>query len=84
MPVENRLGEEGEGFKIIMRALQPGRVNVAGKALGVAEHASRTPCAMPTSASCAASLGRFQMIQSEIAEIAIASKRAGRSSTRPR
>jgi alkylation response protein AidB-like acyl-CoA dehydrogenase len=24
VPVENRLGEEGEGFKIIMRALQPG------------------------------------------------------------
>ena len=37
VPVENRLGEEGEGFKIIMRALQPGRLNVAAKCLGVAQ-----------------------------------------------
>jgi len=36
VPVENRLGEEGEGFKIIMRALQSGRVVVAAKALGIA------------------------------------------------
>jgi alkylation response protein AidB-like acyl-CoA dehydrogenase len=31
VPVEDRLGEEGEGFKIIMRTLQPGRVGVAAK-----------------------------------------------------
>jgi alkylation response protein AidB-like acyl-CoA dehydrogenase len=55
VPVEDRLGEEGEGFKIIMRTLQPGRVTVAGKALGVARAASRRPCATPTSAPCAAS-----------------------------
>src|SRR5436853_3900087 len=36
VPVENRLGNEGDGFKIIMRALQAGRVTVSGKALGVA------------------------------------------------
>ena len=36
VPVEDRIGEEGDGFKIIMRTLQPGRVGVAGKALGVA------------------------------------------------
>jgi len=36
VPVENRLGAEGDGFKIVMRALQPGRVTVAAKALGVA------------------------------------------------
>ena len=36
VPVESRLGAEGDGFKIVMRALQPGRVTVAAKALGVA------------------------------------------------
>jgi alkylation response protein AidB-like acyl-CoA dehydrogenase len=40
VPVENRLGEEGEGFKIIMRTLQPGRVGVAAKARGVARAGS--------------------------------------------
>ena len=36
VPIENRLGEEGEGFQIVMQALQAGRVTVAAKALGVA------------------------------------------------
>jgi isovaleryl-CoA dehydrogenase len=56
VPVENRLGAEGDGFKIAMRALQPGRVTVAAKALGE-WHApvSRTRCATPMSVNCAAS-----------------------------
>jgi hypothetical protein len=36
VPVENRLGAEGAGFTIVMRALQAGRVTVAGKGLGIA------------------------------------------------
>ena len=36
VPVENRLGEEGQGFTIVMQCLQAGRVTVAAKALGVA------------------------------------------------
>jgi hypothetical protein len=55
VPVENRLGAEGDGFKIVMRALQPGRVTVAAKALGVARACFEVPCVTPTSASCAAS-----------------------------
>jgi alkylation response protein AidB-like acyl-CoA dehydrogenase len=73
VPVENRLGEEGEGFKIIMRALQSGRVVIAAKALGIAmgcfddavRHANeRTVRGSP--------IGRFQMIQSDIADMATA------------
>ena len=71
VPVENRLGAEGEGFKIVMRALQPGRVTIGGKALGVARACfedavryanERTLHGQP--------IGRFQMIQSDIAEMA--------------
>ena len=71
VPVENRLGAEGDGFKIVMRALQPGRVTVGGKALGVARACfedavryanERTLHGQP--------IGRFQMIQSDIAEMA--------------
>ena len=37
VPVENRLGEEGEGFKIAMAVLDVGRIGVASQALGIAE-----------------------------------------------
>jgi alkylation response protein AidB-like acyl-CoA dehydrogenase len=38
-PVENRLGEEGEGFKIAMTVLDAGRIGIAAQALGIAEGA---------------------------------------------
>jgi alkylation response protein AidB-like acyl-CoA dehydrogenase len=38
-PVENRLGEDGEGFKIAMKTLDEGRVNIAISAVGVARAA---------------------------------------------
>ena len=73
VPAENRLGEEGEGFKIIMRALQPGRVNIAAKCVGLAQACfeeavryanDRTVRGQP--------IGKFQMIQDFIAEMAVA------------
>ncbi len=36
-PAENRLGEEGEGFKIAMTVLDVGRIGIASQALGIAE-----------------------------------------------
>jgi alkylation response protein AidB-like acyl-CoA dehydrogenase len=39
VPVENMLGEEGEGFQNFMRTLDAGRVGMAALALGVAEGA---------------------------------------------
>jgi alkylation response protein AidB-like acyl-CoA dehydrogenase len=38
-PAENRLGEEGEGFKIAMTVLDAGRIGIAAQALGIAEAA---------------------------------------------
>jgi alkylation response protein AidB-like acyl-CoA dehydrogenase len=35
VPVENRLGEEGQGFKIAMTVLDAGRIGVATQALGI-------------------------------------------------
>src|SRR5512140_1301801 len=37
VPVENRLGQEGEGFKIAMTVLDAGRIGIASQALGIAE-----------------------------------------------
>lgn len=39
VPVENRLGEEGEGFRIAMANLESGRIGIAAQSLGIAEAA---------------------------------------------
>jgi acyl-CoA dehydrogenase len=39
IPAKNRLGEEGQGFKIAMETLNEGRVNIAATALGIARAA---------------------------------------------
>lgn len=39
VPIENRLGEEGEGFKIAMANLDVGRIGISAQSLGIAEAA---------------------------------------------
>jgi butyryl-CoA dehydrogenase len=39
IPVENRLGREGEGLKIALSALNGGRIGIAAQALGIAQGA---------------------------------------------
>ena len=39
VPAENRLGAEGQGFAIAMRALDSGRIGISGQALGIAQAA---------------------------------------------
>jgi alkylation response protein AidB-like acyl-CoA dehydrogenase len=45
VPEENRLGPEGVGFKIAMRALDGGRIGVGSQALGIARAALDTAAA---------------------------------------
>lgn len=70
VPAENRLGEEGEGFKIAMHALDMGRFTVAAGALGTIRAAldasvtyanQRTTFGKP--------VGRYQFVQDKIAEM---------------
>jgi alkylation response protein AidB-like acyl-CoA dehydrogenase len=42
VPVENRLGEEGVGFKVAMRALDGGRIGIGSQALGMGRAALET------------------------------------------
>jgi len=70
VPVENRLGNEGEGFKIIMKALEQGRLYVAAKAVGLAQACLDDAVRYANERVVRGSpIGRFQMIQSEIAEM---------------
>jgi alkylation response protein AidB-like acyl-CoA dehydrogenase len=39
VPKENRLGEEGQGFKIAMKTLEGGRIGIAAQAVGIAQGA---------------------------------------------
>lgn len=39
VPLENRLGREGQGFQVAMRALDSGRIGISGQALGIAQAA---------------------------------------------
>jgi acyl-CoA dehydrogenase len=39
VPKENRLGAEGQGFTVAMRALDSGRIGISGQALGIAQAA---------------------------------------------
>ncbi|PWL16479.1 acyl-CoA dehydrogenase [Falsochrobactrum shanghaiense] len=72
VPVENRLGQEGDGFKIIMRALQSGRVVIAAKSLGIALGAYDDAVKYANERIVRGSpIGRFQMIQSQIADMAV-------------
>jgi isovaleryl-CoA dehydrogenase len=73
VPVENRLGEEGEGFKIIMRALESGRAVVGALALGIARACFEDAVRYANERVVRGNpLGKYQMIQADIADMAVA------------
>jgi alkylation response protein AidB-like acyl-CoA dehydrogenase len=69
-PAENRLGAEGEGFKIAMAVLDAGRIGIAAQALGIAA-ASYEACVAYAREREAfgAKIGEFQGIQFKIADM---------------
>jgi len=71
IPVGNRIGREGEGFKIVMKTLDHSRPGVAAQAIGIAQGAydealkhvkSRTQFGQP--------IGSFQAVQHLLADMA--------------
>ncbi|HET7089977.1 MAG TPA: acyl-CoA dehydrogenase [Anaerolineae bacterium] len=69
-PVENRLGEEGEGFKIAMHVLDAGRIGIAAQALGVAEAAFEASVQYAqTREAFGQPIGQFQGIQWMLADM---------------
>jgi len=73
VPAENLLGQEGDGFKIVMRALQSGRAVISAMALGIAIGAYEDALRYANERTVRGSpIGRFQMIQSQIAEMTVA------------
>ncbi|MBN9889335.1 acyl-CoA dehydrogenase family protein [Salipiger abyssi] len=73
VPAENLLGKEGDGFKIIMRALQGGRAVIGAKALGIAIGAYEDAVRYANERIIKGSpIGKYQLIQGQIAEMAVA------------
>ena len=69
-PVENRLGEEGQGFKIAMSVLDAGRIGIAAQALGIAEAAYEASLAYAREREAfGRKIGKFQMIQQKLADM---------------
>jgi alkylation response protein AidB-like acyl-CoA dehydrogenase len=70
VPAENRLGEEGEGFKIAMTVLDAGRIGIASQALGVAEAAFEAAVSYAQQREAFGQpIGQFQGIQWMLADM---------------
>jgi alkylation response protein AidB-like acyl-CoA dehydrogenase len=70
VPVANRLGEEGEGFKLAMRILDRSRPGVAAQALGIAQGA--TDCALEyarTRETMGQPISQHQLIAAKLADM---------------
>jgi alkylation response protein AidB-like acyl-CoA dehydrogenase len=70
VPVENRLGEEGQGLKIALSALDGGRIGIAAQAVGLAQGAlDETVKYAKQRKAFGKSISEFQAIQWMIADM---------------
>jgi acyl-CoA dehydrogenase len=69
VPVENRLGREGEGFKVAMQVLDRGRLHISAVCVGVAERLIKDCVAyMSERKQFGQALSNFQLLQGMIAD----------------
>jgi acyl-CoA dehydrogenase len=69
VPVENRIGEEGEGFKVAMQVLDKGRLHIAALCVGVAERLLADCVAYASERKqFGQPIASFQLIQAMIAD----------------
>jgi alkylation response protein AidB-like acyl-CoA dehydrogenase len=73
VPAANRLGAEGEGFKVAMGSLDGGRIGIAAQALGIARAAVEASVAYAKERRAfGVPIGQHQMIQWMLADMATA------------
>jgi acyl-CoA dehydrogenase len=69
VPVENRLGAEGEGFKVAMQVLDRGRLHISGVCVGVAERLIADCVAYASERKqFGQAIAAFQLIQGMVAD----------------
>ncbi|HVF35529.1 MAG TPA: acyl-CoA dehydrogenase family protein [Candidatus Saccharimonadia bacterium] len=70
VPVEDRIGEENEGFRIAMGVLDAGRIGIASQAVGLARAAyEATLSFIKERKAFGQPIGSFQMTQAKIADM---------------
>ena len=70
VPAANRLGKEGDGFKIAMKGLDGGRINIATCSIGTAQAAiNRSQEYMLERKQFGQSLSQFQALQFKLADM---------------
>lgn len=68
--VEDRIGAEGQGFKIAMTVLDAGRVGIAAQSLGIAQAAYEASLEYSRERKAfGSSIGSFQSIQNKLADM---------------
>lgn len=71
VPVTNRLGDEGEGFKLAMQGLDGGRLNIASCSLGAAQQAlTLSRNYLQERKQFGRELAQFQALQFKLADMA--------------
>lgn len=71
VPEDHRLGDEGEGFRIAMKGLDGGRINVATCSIGTARAALDSACRyMHERSQFKRKLASFQALQFKVADMA--------------
>lgn len=72
VPAENRLGREGEGFRIALNALEFGRLTVAARQVGLAQACLEHSIAYARTREVGgAAIGRYQLVQGLIADLVV-------------
>lgn len=72
VPVENRLGDEGEGFAIAMDTLNGGRIGIAAQAVGISQACLQSSRSFARERKqFGKSISKFQPIQWKLTEMAL-------------
>jgi alkylation response protein AidB-like acyl-CoA dehydrogenase len=73
VPARNRIGDEGQGFKIAMSAVDGGRIGIASQAVGIATGAYERAVAYARERKTfGVIIGEHQMVQWMLADMAVA------------
>jgi alkylation response protein AidB-like acyl-CoA dehydrogenase len=72
VPVENRIGEEGQGYDVAMAAVETGRLSVAARAVGLAQASLDASTGYARNRIVMGQeIGRFQLVQSMITDMTV-------------
>lgn len=72
IPASQRLGDEGQGFKLAMMTLDAGRIGIAAQALGIAQAAYECAVEYATQRKAfGAPIGNLQLVQAKMSDMAV-------------